>query len=103
MSIYPATISKIEREQIQSCVENPDFYVECLVKMGGKRGLMLSLYYDAISARRIKPLEVQPLEIKTHFWTEAKREAAGWLMLHPLKDLARILFYLDYLLSTQSI
>ena len=84
---------------VELCIRDPDSFVEALVKFSSVRGTMLVFYTDAITRNEIQSLYSQPEEIKRHYWQESKSEARGRLTKGPLMDLAKALYYLDFLLS----
>lgn len=99
MDSWSTICTKNAREMAESCVRDPNVFVESLVKFGSVRGELSMLYAEAVGRKEIHSFYIQPDEIKRHYWREAQKEAKGRMTLEPLKELARALYYLDYLLS----
>jgi len=91
-----------DQEIVQRCLENPEAFVSAIVKFGSVRSTILFRYTEAITRKEILPIEAAPEEVKQYFWAEAKKDAAGRLTLHPLKQLAKVLYYMDHLLNQYS-
>lgn len=89
----------IAQEQLARLRENPNVYVECLIKFNSVRNLMHFLYVEAVTSKRIQPLEIRPEEDRRYYWEQAKADAAGRLTRENLIRLSKIFFFIDHLLT----
>ena len=85
-------------EQARACARNPPVYFECLVKFGGHRGSLKTVYNALVAEGLILPIEKAPESLKREIWQMAKEDAAGRLELEKLKILAKCLYAMSYLL-----
>jgi hypothetical protein len=79
----------------------PDLYLNCLVKYSGQRVILYSTYRMLVSSGRIKRIEDLPIDFKREIFEEAKRVANGRLPTDKLVMLSCILYCLEFLLSNQ--
>jgi hypothetical protein len=86
-------------KQAETCRENPEVYLSCLVKFGSQRSVIMTAYNALVAAGRMVRIEDQDQERKIEYWQTAKALAADKLDPEKTKILARCLYCLDWLLG----
>ena len=87
-------------KQAAICAENPEVYINCLVKFGSQRSVLMTVYGVLVQEGRLPRIEDLPEEKKRYWWTEARRDAGGLLPKDKLTLFAKCLYCLDYLIQT---
>jgi hypothetical protein len=87
-------------KQAACCRENPEVYLESMIKFPSQRAVMFQVYNSLRQSGKIKAVELLPESERREIWEEAKKLANGRLPKEKLIPLSKILYALNYLLQT---